>query len=101
MKKVNKIIIITILTLIIIFVAYITFDCIRLRNSSLGTKPLITINEKITENRLVYTGLGYKIEYYLNSKKDEDFNNLETIEERCYGVAFWLFDKIIIWGWVE
>ena len=100
MNKIKKIILITILTIIISITLYISFDCIRLRNSSYGTKPLITINEKTTKNRLVYTGLGYKIEYYLNPPK-EDFNNPLKNEERFYGASFLLFDKIIIWGWVE
>ena len=99
MKK--KKIIIIILILIICYISFITIDRIRLKHSSYGTKPLITINEKITENRLIYTGIGYKIEYYLNQVKEEEINNLPRIEERCYGVAFWLFNKIIIWGWVE
>ena len=49
------------------------------------------------ENGNKYTGLGYSIKYYKDKQVDINGN----IEESGYGAEFRLFDKILIWAWVE
>lgn len=93
--------VIIILIIIVCFCIYITMDCIRLKNSEFGTEPLISIKEPeiICENNCVtkYTGMGYTVRY---------LNNIVTEGEKVvitsgYGAEFWLFDKILVWAWVE
>lgn len=73
-----------------IWIAFITLDCVRLKISrSIENKPLITINSPLTSNRQRYDDLGYSIAYYIN-----DDNSI-------YGAEFRLFNKLLIWGWVE
>lgn len=86
--------------ILIIYVGYVITDSIRLRNAKLGTKPIITIAEESTETRLIYTGLGYTISYYKDINKFEE-NSVILIEQLGYGAEFRLFNKILIWAWVE
>ena len=100
MKK-NKIMWIIILAIILIgYMGYVVTDSIRLRNSKLGTKPIITISEESTEDKLTYIGIGYSITYYKNIDKIEE-NAMTLIEQLGYGAEFRLFNRILIWAWVE
>ena len=83
--------------LLIVYVLFITVDCIRLKKAQMGTKPFITIRLAEYENGDKYIGLGYSIKYYKDRRVDINGN----IEERGYGAEFRLFDKILIWAWVE
>lgn len=87
--------------LILIFVTYITVDCIRLRNSKTGTRPLITIGVEESENRITYKGLGYSVEYYIDIGQIVEINGITYIEQLGYGAEFKLFDRILIWYWGE
>ena len=90
-------ILIVIGAIIIIYILFVTIDCFRLRNAKSGTKPFITISLAEYENGNKYTGLGYSIKYYKDKQVDINGN----IEESGYGAEFRLFDKILIWAWVE
>ena len=79
------------------YVLFVTVDCVRLRYAKSGTKPLITISLGETENGNVYNGLGYSVRYYTDKKQKSS----DLILIRCYGAEFRLFDKILIWAWVE
>ncbi len=99
MKK-YRVIILILVCLIVLYITYVTIDCIRIRNSKTGTKPFITISEKNTENKITYNGLGYLVTYY----KDTNITIKENIilaEQLGYGAEFRLFSKILIWAWVE
>lgn len=96
MKKALKIIAIVLLS----FTLYITIDCIRLRNAEIGTKPFITVSMAEYENGNKYIGLGYSIKYYKDRQKLID-GGIEKIVERGYGAEFRLFDRILIWAWIE
>ncbi len=98
-KKV-KIAIIIMLSLLISYGILVTVDCISLKNSEIGTKPIVTINEEITDRRIAYTGLGYTISYYVNGDTTTS-NGITLIEETGYGAEFRLFNKILIWAWAE
>ena len=83
--------------LLIIYILFVTVDCIRLRTMNLGLKPLITISLGETENGNIYKGLGYSVRYYI----DVIQKSSDLITNRIYGAEFKLFDKILIWAWVE
>ena len=93
----KKKILIIIGVLIIIYISFVTVDCFRLKNAKSGAKPFITISLVEYENGNKYTGLGYSIKYYKDRQVDINGN----IEESVYGAEFRLFDKILIWAWVE
>lgn len=87
----KKKIFLTIVILLIIYFIFVTIDCIRLRNAKVDTKPFITISLAEYENGNKYMGLGYSVKYY----KDKQDN------ENGYGAEFRVFDKILIWAWIE
>lgn len=93
----RKVILKTIIILLILYVLFVTVDCIRLRYAKSGTKPLITISLGETEKGNVYNGLGYSVRYYT----DETQKSSDLILVRIYGAEFRLFNKILIWAWVE
>lgn len=96
LKIILKIIIITILC----FAFLITIDGIRLRNSKLGTKPFIILDTKRIDNLIEYKGIFYAIKYYVNPT-DIYHDDKKLIEETGYGAEFRLFNKILIWAYVE
>ena len=93
----KKIIIKIVVILLILYILLVTVDCIRLRTMKFGLKPLITISLGETENGNIYKGLGYSIRYYVN----ETQRSSDLILARIYGAEFRLFNKILIWAWVE
>lgn len=97
MKKYIKVIFISILSIVIMYTIFIVIDCIRLRNAKSETKPFITVSLAEYENGNKYTGLGYSVKYYKDRLKDTNGN---IVESGC-GAEFRLFDKILIWAWVE
>ena len=52
------------------------------------------------ENGNKYTGLGYSVKYYRDKQKLINEDTVEIIK-RGYGAEFRLFDKILIWAWIE
>lgn len=93
----KKKVLMVICALLIIYFLFVTIDCIRLKNSQTGTKPFITVNLAEYENGDKYVGLGYSIKYY--NDKYEDMNG--NMVENNYGAEFRLFDKLLIWAWIE
>lgn len=94
MKK----IIITVLSVLIgVYSLFVATDCIRLRYAESGTKPIITVSLAEYENGNKYTGLGYSVKYYADRYTDENGVAVES----NYGAEFRLFDKILVWAWIE
>ena len=93
----KKIILRILMILLIIYILFVTIDCIRLKTMKFGVKPLITISLGETENGNIYKGLGYSVRYYI----DETQKSSDLILARIYGAECRLFDKILIWAWVE
>ena len=91
-----KVLLTVLLLIFALCVGYVVTDCIRLRLSETGTKPLITLAETVTENRTTYTGIGYTVQYYTDTLE----NGGNVIEVRGYGAEFRLFGNLI-WAWVE
>lgn len=99
--KIMKKILIAVMILCVICVGYVTADCVRLRNSKTGTKPIVTVDTYENENRRIYTGIGYSVEYYRNPVIRCGNAEKEEPNGSYYGAEFRLFDKILIWAWVE
>ena len=97
MAKSLKKLLIVLGVFLFIYISFVTLDCIRLRNAKSGTKPIITTNMAEYENGNKYFGLGYSVKYYTD--RSEDING--NILVRGYGAEFRLFDKILVWAWVE
>lgn len=105
MKK-GKIVLTVIAVCVVCFAAFVLIDCVRISRAELGTKPLITISEEIPNGPgdLRYRGLGYSVVYKMGDEMqtgDSGESCISYIEENAYGQEFWLFDKILVWGWVE
>lgn len=74
--------------LLILAAGYICTESIRLRNSPCGTRPLITTGIEVTDRMEKYDGIGYSIGYH-------------TYDGKYYGAEFRLFDKLLVWAWIE
>ena len=91
MKKAVKLIGIIIISVIIIYVLFITEEVIRLSKSL--QEPLIVIEETNTYDSVTYKSLGYTLNRNYNCLSD----GLCIVNE----VEFLLFDKYFIWGWIS
>lgn len=96
MKKVLKILGIVLLCLILLWCLYVTVEAIRLRTMKLGSEPLITLERIEDDMKHYYKGLGYSVTYQVETKRDYDL-----VLIKVYGGEFRLFDKILIWAWIE
>ena len=90
MKKLAKKIGIGIIVVFTLWIVLFSTDFVRLRESkTIIAKPVIIWRSQRRENRQCYDGLGYSIEYYVNSDN-----------QSVYGLEIKLFGNII-WAWVE
>lgn len=87
--------------LFLIFFTYVTVDCVRLYNSPLGTKPIITVETELTENRLIRKGLGYSVLYYVDTAEKTEAEVIADAEQYGYGAEFRFLNKILVWAWIE
>jgi len=100
MKK-CKSIIICLSIILVMYLVFVAVDCIRLRYAVSYTKPLVTLSEKVTENRVTYSGLGYNVSYYRDRVTTINNDVILIGGTGAYGAEFRLFNKILIWAWVE
>lgn len=102
MKKIFRVLIIVISSAIILYGLFVGVECVRLYNADISRPPIITTSPPKTENDTVkYTGLGYTITYRINEKVETEENaSLNSIYDVC-GAEFRLFDKILLWAWIE
>ena len=105
MKKIIKPLVIIICTFILDYGVFVGVDCVRLYNVGESNEPIITINETRKEDYCKYEGLGYTVTYMINSEKEVvsegngELNNYPG--SHIYGAEFRLFDKILLWAWIE
>ena len=106
MKKLFKICLIIIASLVVLFGVFIAEESIRL-NKVKGSMPLIVlgrtkcspscaeIGDDIT---IEYYGFGYKLDirYYHSTESSEDNDIYKITSEE-----FRLFNKFLIWAWIE
>lgn len=89
------------LILFIVIVCYITFvlvDCQRLRKSTIGTRPIITIHEMEEECNIKYNGLGYSVQYKIYCT-EEIGTDRETVPVVTGAGSVFKWFGIIIWSW--
>lgn len=102
MNKVLKIGIISILILVVIWIIFVTIDCIRLKKSKYYTYPLINLKQDVTNDDVTYTGLGYTIKY-IQEKEIHYTPGSDAVAEAigACGAEFRLFGNILIWAYIE
>lgn len=76
-----------------VYIFFVTADCIRLGNADTQTKPIITVSSSEDENIVKYNGLGYTVMYHREGTGNTDGN--------IYGAEIRLFEKILLWAWIE
>lgn len=102
MKKISRGLIIIISSIVLLYGLFVGVDCVRLYNADTSRPPIITTSPTITENDTVkYTGLGYTVTYRISEETETEENaSLNAIYDIC-GAEFRLFDKILLWAWIE
>lgn len=102
MKKIINHLIIIICSLILAYGLFVGIECVRLYNADESKPPLIiTQSTKIQDDEVKYTGLGYTVTYRTNAEiPTEENERLNAIHDIC-GAEFRLFDKILLWAWIE
>ncbi len=102
MKNFPRIIIIAISSLILLYGVFVGVDCVRLYNAHESKPPIITIPPtEIEGNDIKYTGLGYTVTYEIKEDlTSEGDGTINTVYDIC-GAEFRLFDKILLWAWIE
>ena len=100
MKKTLVNILIVIAVIILLWIIFVTIDCVRLRNSNEYTYPIIKIAEtRLTDGTAQYTGLGYTVSY--RTEKEYDFQKPDAVAIG-YGkttAEFRVFGGILIWSY--
>jgi hypothetical protein len=102
MKKISRILIIIISSAVLLYGVFVGVDCLRLYNAHESKPPIITIPPtEIEGNDIKYTGLGYTITYEIKEDlTSEEAGTINTVYNIC-GAEFRLFDKILLWAWIE
>ena len=105
MKKIFRVLIIIISFAILLYGIYVCVDCVRLYKAGESNKPLITTNEIRGEDYLKCEGLGYTVTYKFDPQKavaSEEEGKLNNYPGcHIYSAEFRLFDKILLWAWIE
>ena len=105
MKKLFKVLGIIIIIIVVLYILFIVEECIRLKNEN--AKPLIILNEdgicEGTNNNGEYKisckGLGYRVDREYTISDSNDDSDAKTFTP--VSGEFWLFDKILLWGWIS
>ena len=102
MKRILRNILIAILVAALLWLIFVTIDCLRLRNSKYYTYPLINLKQEVNLERVTYTGLGYTISYIQNKQiiHEPGSDAIASGIGAC-GAEFRLFGKILIWAYIE
>ena len=105
MKKILRALVITISSAVLLYGAFVGIDCVRLYKVGESEKPLITVNEIRGEDYWKCEGLGYTVTYKFDPEKE--FSSEEEGKQNAYpgshiySAEFRLFDKILLWAWIE
>jgi len=102
MKKAFRILIIIISSAILIYGVFVGADCVRLYNAGESKPPIITTRPvQLHDDEIKYTGLGYTITYKANAETEAEENESQNAIYDICGAEFRLFDKILLWAWIE
>ena len=102
MKRSLRNILIAVLGVVLLWLIFVTIDCLRLRNSKYYTYPLINLKQEANLERVTYTGLGYTVSYIQNKEiiYTPGSDAVASGIGAC-GAEFRLFGKILIWAYIE
>ncbi len=102
MKKIARIFIIAISSAVLLYGVFVGVDCVKLYNADESKPPIIIIEPtKIQKDEVEYTGLGYTVTYQTRAEiQTEENESRNTVYDIC-GAEFRLFDKILLWAWIE
>ena len=102
MKKFLRVLVIAISSAILLYGVFVGVDCVRLYNANESKPPMvITKATQIEDCSIKYTGLGYTVTYQTKvGISTEENETLNAINDIC-GAEFRLFDKILLWAWIE
>ena len=105
MKKFVRLPIIIISSAVLLYGVFVGVDCVRLYKVGESEKPLITTNEIREEDYCKYEGLGYTVTYKFDPEKeassDKEGKQNAYPGSHIYSAEFRLFDKILLWAWIE
>ncbi len=105
MKKILRALIIIISSAVLLYGVFVGVDCVRLYKVGESDKPFITINETRKEDYWKCEGLGYSVTYKIDHEKavaaDEEGEENAYPGSHVYSAEFRLFDKILLWAWIE
>ena len=102
MKKIFRTLIIAISSAILLYGLFVGVDCVRLYNTFESKPPIITTQPtQIEDYSIKYTGLGYTVTYRLYEKIGSNENESYSPLYDVSGAEFRLFDKILLWAWIE
>lgn len=91
MKRILKILGITIISIISIYTIFIIEESIRTSNN-MNSKPLIIFNKENKKENITYNSLGFKLTNKYGVVEDK-----KTLIDQ----EFWLFDSFLIWAWIS
>ena len=102
MKKIFRVLIIIFSSAVLIYGVFVGVDCLRLYNADESKPPIITLSPAKIENDTVkYTGLGYTVTYRTTVEAETEKNESHNAICDVCGAEFRLFDKILLWAWIE
>ena len=102
MKKIFRVLIIIFSSAVLIYGVFVGVDCLRLYNADESKPPIITLSPTKIENDTVkYTGLGYTVTYRTTAEAETEKNESHNAICDVCGAEFRLFDKILLWAWIE
>ena len=102
MKKIFRVLIIIFSSAVLIYGVFVGVDCLRLYNAEESKPPIITLSPTKIENDTVkYTGLGYTVIYRTTVEAETEENESHNAICDVCGAEFRLFDKILLWAWIE
>lgn len=105
MKKILRALVITISSAVLLYGVFVGIDCVRLYKVGESEKPLITVNEIRGEDYRKCEGLGYTVTYKFDPEKEisseEEGKQNAYPGSHIYSAEFRLFDKILLWAWIE
>lgn len=102
MKKFGRIFLITLSSLLLLYGVFVGIDCVRLYSADESQPPMVIMQATQKEDYSIkYTGLGYTVTYRLYEKIAlDEYESNQPIYGIC-GAEFRLFDKILLWAWIE
>ena len=105
MKKFLRALVITISSAVLLYGVFVGIDCVRLYKVGESENPLITVNEIRGEDYWKCEGLGYTVTYKFDPEKEisseEEGKQNAYPGSHIYSAEFRLFDKILLWAWIE